>query len=76
MVTYTKFSPKMVNPRDLAEERRRRRIDEVQTWCDDRYYCAVQFDHGLIDPDLDSRSHECEKAKTSVPIISKSFQSI
>ena len=29
-VTYTKVSPKMVNPRDIARERRRRRIRVTQ----------------------------------------------
>ena len=33
------------------------------------------FDTGLIDLDVDSRSQECEKAKSSVAIISQRFQS-
>ena len=35
-----------------------------QTWYDDRYNCTQHFDISLIDPDLDLRSQECEKAKT------------
>ena len=46
------------------------------TWHDDRYYCALYFDTRLIDLDLDSMSQECEKAKTSAPIILQSFQLI
>ena len=46
----------------------------IQTWDHDRYYCAVYFNTSLIDLDLDSRSQECEKATTSVPIMSQSFQ--
>ena len=51
-------------------------MDYIQTWCDDRYYCSLHFDTSLIDLDLDSRSQECEKAKTSAPIISQSLQSV
>ena len=36
----------------------------------------VLFYTGVIDQDLDSRSLEWEKAKTSVPIVSESFQLI
>ena len=36
------------------------------------YICSTS----LLDLDLDSRSQECEKAKTSAPTISKSFQLI
>ena len=42
---------------------------------DDRDYCGLHFDTGLIDSDLDSRPQECKKAKTSAPSISQSFQS-
>ena len=38
-------------------------------WYDDRYFQTPHFDTSLIDFDLDSRSQECKKAKTSVPII-------
>ena len=46
----------------------------VQNWFDDRYYWSLHSDTSLTD--LDSRSQECEKAKTSAPIISQSFQII
>ena len=36
---------------------------------------SIWFDSSLSDIDLYWRSQECEKAKTSVPIISQSFQS-
>ena len=49
--------------------------DLIQTWYDDRYFCTLHFDTSLTDHDLDSRSQR-EKAETSVPIISESFQSI
>ena len=52
-----KSHPKMVNPRDIAGERRRRRKRST-----------LHFDSSLIDFDLDSRSQECEKAKTCTPI--------
>ena len=62
-------------------------MDLTQTWYDDRHYCTLQFDKSLIDLalhfdtspidlDLHSRSQECKKAKTSVPNISQSFQSM
>ena len=51
-------------------------MDLIQTWYDNRYYCTLNFDTSLIGLDLDSRSQECQKAKTSAPIISQSFQSI
>ena len=46
-------------------------------WYDNRYYCPLHFDAtitSLINLDLDSRSQECEKANTSMPITSQSFQ--
>ena len=48
------------------------------TWYDDGYYCTLHFDISPIDLDLYLRSQECEKAKTSVPIIShsQSFQPV
>ena len=53
-------------------------IDLIHTWYDDRSYrhqfCTLHFDTKLIDLDLDSRSQDCEKAKASAVIISKSFQ--
>ena len=52
------------------------RINFIQTWYDGRYYCTVQFDTSLFDLDFDSRSQENEKAKTSAPVISQSFQSV
>ena len=48
----------------------------VQTRYDDRYYLNCTYDTSLIDLDLDSRTRECKKAKTSVSIISNRFQSI
>ena len=42
----------------------------IQPWYGDRYYCTVHFDSSLIDLGFDSRSRECEKANTSVQIIS------
>ena len=51
-------------------------MDLTQTGYDDRYYFTLHFDTGLNDLDLDSRSQECKEAKTSVLIISRSFQSI
>ena len=51
-------------------------FDFVQTSGDDRYYCTLHFDAGLIELDLDSRSLECEKVETSASIISQNFQSI
>ena len=36
----------------------------------------LHFDTSLIDFDLDSRSQECEKAKTTAPDILQSFCSI
>ena len=50
-------------------------INLILTLYDDRYYCILHFDTSLIDLSLDSRSQECEKAKTCAPIISQSFQS-
>ena len=38
--------------------------------------CTIQFNTSLIDLDLESRSQVCEKAKTSVPIISQNLQLI
>ena len=46
-------------------------IDLVQTRYDDRYYWTLNFSTGLNDLDLDSWSQKCEKAKTSVPVISQ-----
>ena len=53
-------------------------MDLIQTWYDDSSCCSctLHFDTGLTDLDLDSRSQECEKAKTAVPTISQSFQSV
>ena len=51
------------------------RMDLIQTWCDDRY-CILHFDTGLTGLEFESRLQECEKAKTSTPIISQSFRSI
>ena len=44
----------------------------------DLYYQSLysDTDTGLIDFDLHSRSQECKKAKSSVPVISQSFQSL
>ena len=36
----------------------------------------LHFDISLIDLNLESRSQECEKALTSAPVISHSFQLI
>ena len=46
-------------------------MDLIQTWSDDRYYCTLHLGTSLIDLDLDSRSQECEKEKTSAPIASQ-----
>ena len=46
----------------------------IQTLSDGRYYCTLHFDTRLIDLDPDSRSQECGKAKSSVPIISQKYQ--
>ena len=46
-------------------------IDLIQTWYDDRHYCTLYFDTSLIHLDLDSRVQQCEKAKTSAPIVSQ-----
>ena len=54
---YAKISPKMVNPRDIAGVGRRRR--------------SVHFYASLCDLYLDSRSQGCNKAETSLPLISK-----
>ena len=43
------------------------------TWHDDIYYCTLYFDTSLTDLDLNSRSQECEKTKTSEPISPKVF---
>ena len=51
-------------------------MDLIQAWFDCRCYCTLHFDTSLIDFDLDSRSQECVKAKTSVPVISQIFQLI
>ena len=51
-------------------------MDLSQTWYDDRYYCNHHFDAILIDIDLESRSQECKKEKSSAPVVSPSFQSI
>ena len=51
-------------------------ISLIQTWYDDRYYWTVHCSISLIDLDLDKRLLECEKAKTSAPIIKQSFQLI
>ena len=40
-------------------------IDLIQTWYDNRYNCTLHFYTSLTDPDLESRSQECEKAQTS-----------
>ena len=48
----------------------------IQTLSDDEYYFTLHFDTSLIDVYFESRSQECEKAKTSVPIISQSFELI
>ena len=47
-----------------------------QIWFNDRYYWTQHFETSSTDLDLHSRSQECEKAKTSMQIISYSFQSI
>ena len=47
-------------------------INLIQTGYDDRYFSILHFDTSLIDLELDSRSQECKKAKSSAPIISKS----
>ena len=51
-------------------------MDLIPTWSDDRYCCTPHFDTGVIDLDLDSGSQDCEKAETTAPIISQSFQLI
>ena len=51
-------------------------MDLIQTWLYNIYYCTLHLDTSLIDLDFDSRSNGCEKANTSMPIISQSFQSI
>ena len=43
----------------------------IQTWYDDIYDCTLHFDTSLIHLDLDSRSQECKKAKTSPPMTSQ-----
>ena len=48
-------------------------MDLIQTWFDGRYYCTLHFDTSVIDLDLDSRTEQCEKAETSVTIVSQSF---
>ena len=66
---------------DCIEELKRRRafghlrLSLIQTWYNYRFYCTLHFVTSLIDVDLHSRSQECEKAKTSAPVISQSFQS-
>ena len=42
----------------------------------DRYYCTPHSDTSLLDLDLNSRSQDCKKRRTSAPNISQSFQSI
>ena len=51
-------------------------MDLIQTEYDDRYYCTLHFDTGLIDLDFDSWSQECEKPETVVHIVSQIFQLI
>ena len=50
-------------------------IDSAQTQYDYGYcwILHIEFHTSLIDLGLDSRSQECNKAKTSPPIISQSF---
>ena len=45
-------------------------------WFKFGHYCTLHPDNSLIDLDIDSRSQECEKAKTCVSIISQSLQLI
>ena len=56
-------------------------IDLLWIWCDDRWYWTVHFDTTLpvkltVTLIKQSMPQECEKAKTSAPIISQSFQLI
>ena len=48
----------------------------IQSKYEGRYYWTLHCDTSLIDFDLDSRSLEDMKVKTSAPVISQSFQSI
>ena len=48
----------------------------IQTWNDDRYYCTLHVVASLTEVDSESRSQACEKAKTSMPVISQSFHLI
>ena len=50
------------------------RMDLIQSWYDDKYYCTLHFDTSLTLVIL--WSQECEIAECSAPIISQSFQSI
>ena len=54
---------------------RRLWMDLIQTRYDNRYYCTLHFDTGLIDLVL-QRSQGCAKAKPYAPVISQSMQSI
>ena len=44
-------------------------MDFFPIWCDNRCYCTLHFDTNLIDLDVDSRSQQCKKTKTSAPTI-------
>ena len=48
----------------------------IQNFYDDKWFWTLQFDTNLTELGIDSMSQEYEKARTSVPIISKSIQSI
>ena len=48
----------------------------ILAWFNDSYYYTLLFDISVTDIGLHSRSQECEKAKTTVAIISQIFQSI
>ena len=50
-------------------------MELIQTWNDNRYCITHYSDTSLLALDLVSRSQECEKANTSTPVISQSFQS-
>ena len=76
MVTYAKISPKMVNPRDIAGERRRRRRRLISFKLGMMNEATkLHFDTSLDDLDLHSRSM-CEISKSSAPIFSKISPSV
>ena len=50
-------------------------MDLIQTWYSDRYHRSLYFDTSLIDLGPDSKSQECETAKTYANIL-QSLQSV